>query len=217
MTGRDVYALDLPGHGDSPGPAPAVVGGHVDRVLDWVRTSGLTDVILVGHSLGAAIALSASLRDHEMIRGLVLFGSTAQMEVNPDLLAMTADPSHLHQAHERIVSLSFSRQALAGMVKATRERVAPSSLAALHNDFLACDRFDLSSRLHGIQLPALAVCGEVDRMTPVAACRALASGLPNARFKVVLQAGHMVMQERPEVVGALVRKFLAWMDRFLGL
>lgn len=213
MDGQEVYALDLAGHGGSRGPAPGAIGGHVDRLLDWMRQIELGQVVLFGHSMGAAIALSAALRDRNSVAGLVLIGATAQMAVNPEILRLTADESRRSEAHERIVKLSFGRKTPGSIVEAAQDRVHPASLAALHKDFLACDRFDLSARLDEVRMPVLAVCGEDDRMTSLASCRELAEKLPNSRFKLVLNAGHLVMLERPEIVAGLVRNFLAWLDR----
>lgn len=59
--GSRVYALDLRGHGASPRPAP---GGYAPSaaardVLEFLDALGLDDVVLVGHSWGAAVALAA--------------------------------------------------------------------------------------------------------------------------------------------------------------
>lgn len=213
LGGREVYALDLAGHGGSRGPAPGTIGGHVDRLLDWMRQLELTRTILFGHSMGAAIALSAALRDRSSVAALVLIGATHQMAVNPEILHMTAEHSRRHQAHQRIVELSFSRKTPASMVQAAQKQVHPASLDALHKDFLACDRFDLSARVAEIHAPVLVMCGEDDRMTPLNSCRDLVQKLPNARFKIVLKAGHLAMLERPEIVASLVQDFLAWLHQ----
>lgn len=211
--GWDTYSVDLAGHGDSGGPVPATIGSHVDHLLDWMRSADLGQVVLAGHSMGAAIALATALRDPVSVRALVLLGVTARMQVNPDLLAMTGRPADQAAAYDRVVDLQFSQSAAPDLVQLVRERGEKWALTALHNDFLACHRFDVQARLEEITCPALVVSGEADRMTPLDACRALADGLPNARFRIVLYAGHLVMLERPAIVAGLLAEFLGLVSR----
>jgi pimeloyl-ACP methyl ester carboxylesterase len=59
---RRVYALDLPGHGFSNRPdVPYEIGWYAGVVSDWIRSLGLEDVDLIGHSLGGGIAMRVLL------------------------------------------------------------------------------------------------------------------------------------------------------------
>src|SRR5512138_3800323 len=58
LPGRRVIALDLPGHGRSPGPAPGTVAGLARSVLGLLDALGLETAVVAGHSMGGAVALT---------------------------------------------------------------------------------------------------------------------------------------------------------------
>lgn len=76
--GHEVWALDLPGHGESPGPR-AVVDGYresLEAVSALVgrasREPAAVAPVLFGHSMGGAIALRIALAEPARLFGLVL-------------------------------------------------------------------------------------------------------------------------------------------------
>jgi len=75
-------------------------------------------------------------------------------------------------------------------------------------DFLACDAFDRRADVAAIATPALILCGDADRMTPVKYSQFLAAEMPDARLIILPGAGHMSILEpssRPAVVDAIER------------
>jgi pimeloyl-[acyl-carrier protein] methyl ester esterase len=68
---------------------------------------------------------------------------------------------------------------------------------------------DLRDELPRVGLPALVIAGEHDRLTPPAAARALAVGLPSARFRLIERSGHAPFLSHPAEVLAEIRGFLA--------
>ena len=74
-----VYLVDLPGYGSAPDPRTHVsLDDHADVLATFVRTSGLTDVVLVGHSMGAQVVASAAQRHPELAGHLVLMAPTIE-------------------------------------------------------------------------------------------------------------------------------------------
>ncbi len=56
LPGALVYALDLPGHGQSTGPGFDEIGQYAAAVLAFLDTESLPPVLLAGHSMGGAVA-----------------------------------------------------------------------------------------------------------------------------------------------------------------
>ena len=77
-------AIDLPGH---PTGNPCI---SIDAYLEWVRgfitALRYEDVVLIGHSMGAAITLRYALRYPEDLRGIILICTGARLRVHLDYL-----------------------------------------------------------------------------------------------------------------------------------
>lgn len=212
LPGVDGVALDLPGHGRSPGPGLATIGAYGAAALALADALGLAELVLVGHSMGGGVALELALAQPERVRGLVLLSTTARLYVAPTLLQQLVDDPAA--ARRWIVETGYGPQTAEGTRRlgcAQLARVAPS---VLHGDFVACSAFDARARLAEVRAPALVVCGAEDRLTPPKYVRALAEGLASARFEVIPGAGHMLPMEAPAAVAEAVLRFLS--SSFLG-
>jgi pimeloyl-ACP methyl ester carboxylesterase len=77
---------------------------------------------------------------------------------------------------------------------------------ALHADFAACNDYEAGlERAAQVKCPTLFLLGKLDAMTPARAGRALADAVPGATVKILEDAGHNLMGEKPdEVLDALV-------------
>lgn len=208
LNGFRVFALDLPGHGKSEGPGRQTIPAYGDAVLAWMDAVGLRRAVIGGHSMGGAIAQILALGHPERVIGLLLVGTGARLRVAPAILENAASEATFSQAVDTVVQWAFSPTASPRLVEVAAQRWAEVRPAVLHGDFLACDRFDIMERLPEINVPALVICGEDDRLTPVRYAQFLAERLPQAELVVIPQAGHMVMLEQPAAVTQAVERFL---------
>ncbi|MFC7098693.1 alpha/beta fold hydrolase [Halobaculum marinum] len=204
-----VAALDLSGHGDSDDvraePGPETLEAYATDVEAVAEATGSS--VLVGHSLGGAVAMWAALELDLDLDGLVLTGTGAKLTVLEDLLVWLQDdfdraveflhgPDRLfHDVDER--TLDQSRAAMRDAGRAVVER-----------DFRTCHEFDVRDRLDEIQVPTLAVVGEHDGLTPVSYHEALADAIPECDLAVLDDAAHMAMAERPAAFNDTVGDFL---------
>jgi pimeloyl-ACP methyl ester carboxylesterase len=205
---RPVFALDLPGHGRS---ALFVEATSLDRYAGVVRDAldalGLARAVLVGHSMGGAVALLVALAVPDRVAGLLLVGTAARLRVAPGILeGIRRDPA---VAVERICAMAHAPSAPSELVArgvVEMRRVPPT---VLEGDFRACDGFDVRSRVGAIAAPALVVVGSEDAMTPPRFAAELASLVPGARLETVPGAGHMLPVEAGARLVALARPFVA--------
>ena len=84
--GRSVLAVDLPGHGWSDGPALPSIAALADWTAKLVDAVGLGSAALVGHSMGALVALDTAARYPDKVRALALCGVATEMPVHPEML-----------------------------------------------------------------------------------------------------------------------------------
>lgn len=207
LEGVHTFAVDLPGHGKSPAGGEVTIEDFAGRVVAWRRSQGIAGTVLVGHSMGSAIALTVALSEPEALVGLVLIGAGPSLPVNPVLLEQTARAETFADAVEKILRWSFAPQALPRLLAQARRSMLAAGPAILHRDLQACVAFDVAHRLAEVRMPTLMIVGSQDRMTPPRLSEALHQGIGGSRLQTVEGAGHMVMLERPEPVGRLLHGF----------
>lgn len=203
--GRNVLALDLPGHGRSEGPAMTSIGAAADWVLRAMDTLKLEKAALVGHSMGALIALETAGRAPSRIWALALLGVAARMPVHPDLLK--AAQSGEHAAVDLITSWGYGRRAHLGgaqapgtwMLGAGARLLERGTDRVLGTDLAACNAYLDAERAAGrVTCPVLVVAGETDRMTAPRSARELAAKFQGGRVVAIADAGHLMMIEQPD-------------------
>lgn len=80
-------APDFPGHGRSQGAPLPAIADMADWVAALIEAAGLGRAVLVGHSMGALVALETAARHGDLVAGLGLLGASAAMPVHPDMIA----------------------------------------------------------------------------------------------------------------------------------
>ncbi len=202
--GINSIALDLPGHGQSGGKAGTSIAECAASVADFLLAVQLPrPLYLVGHSMGAAIAITCALNYPEGLDGIILIGAGQRMKVMPALL----DALSKGQNDPGFIRMAFSSQTSSAIVEDmvnTFGAVAPS---ILYTDFNACNDFDVSQELDKISLPALVIVGAEDKLTPLKLSQYLSSNINHCTLEVVADAGHFVMLEKPEEVNRLISEF----------
>jgi pimeloyl-ACP methyl ester carboxylesterase len=202
----DSHAVSLPGHPD--GQILKSVEGCVDWLKKYIDGKALKDVILAGHSFGGAITLMYELRYPHELKGIIVIGSGARLRVHPAFLAICEEAvkGNLQKWYEMVEEMNRSTpEDYRSEIIEKQKTIGP---AAMLNDFLCCDKFDIMNKIHEVKLPALIVCGELDVMTPVKYANYLGAKMANSKVVVVPQAGHFVFAEKPEAVNKAIEDFV---------
>lgn len=206
MPGATVYAIDLPGHGRSEGSGRERIEDYVAGIVRFMDAVEVSRGVLVGHSMGGAIAQMTALTAPERVAGLVLVGTGARLRVAPALLDGILQDAR--GALALITEWAWGPEADPAMVARGRQMMARVDPRVVWGDFAACDRFDIRERVGEIPAPTLVITGSEDRMTPARFGQWLAERIPGARFVLIEGAGHMVMLEKPDQVASAVREWL---------
>lgn len=186
-------------------PAPAggaLLEEYAAAVVDQVAPP----YVLVGHSLGGAVAQTVAWAHPEHVVGLALIGTGPHLPVNPALLdGLARDPEAMLA---RIAGWSLARNADPRLLTECQRRMAagPPSVAA--EQFRACAAFDLRGRPAPSSVPVRALVGAEDRMTPPPLVESLQEVWPGTTVDIVPKAGHLVMLEAPDAVNAWLRERL---------
>lgn len=224
-----VLSLDQRGHGRSvagdDGYGMAQLGRDIATVLTRLD---LRDALVVGHSMGGMAALNFAV-DHpdvlrERVSGLGLVATAAARPVVPLLVpratALGALIVERLDDGRSVRSFRFSGNDLSlflirtvfgkdpsaaaieqvrASIEATDEEAIQRLLAGILHEH------DTTERLGEVDVPAFVVVGSRDVLTPPMFARLMVENLPDAELHVLPQAGHQLMQERPDDIARLIR------------
>ncbi len=213
--GTALRVLDLPGHGDRPRAADYQYGALVEDVA--TRTADLPPFVLLGWSVGAAVAWLFAARHNGRVTGLVLMDPAAPHQ-SPFRLGPLPEPVH-----------PFTFASVAKAVVALREIDPTTSESDILRSYRPNEagrwepRFDpailpaivADARDHGaefyfelerITIPALILRGERSFISKAQVAE-IAELLPDARVRTVPGAGHFLARERPETVAQMIMDF----------
>ena len=203
--GWSVLAVDLPGHGRSPGPPCASIPDLVAFTEALIAAAGLAKAALVGHSMGAIVALETAAKAPEKVSHLALLGIASAMPVHPNLLKSARD--NPPAAYDMMTGWCHSPPAklggntapglwLTGGSRALLGQAQPGSLAV---DLAACDAWKSGAEAAAkVACPTLFLSGESDVMTPARKAAELAKLIVGAKSVTLPNAGHMMMSEQPD-------------------
>jgi pimeloyl-ACP methyl ester carboxylesterase len=196
-------AVELPGH--PSGPGCSTIEDYASSVEEHIREKTLKDPVLVGHSMGGAIAITIALKNSDLA-GLVLVGTGARLRVDPNIL------TGIKENYEDVSKLVGRWSVSPSSDPIIAERIAEDLLnvkpEVAYGDFIACDRFDRMNDVQKITCKTLIVVGADDRMTPVKYSQYLHEKIVNSSLVVISDAGHNVMLEKHREFNAAVEAFL---------
>ena len=212
--GFNVVALDLPGHGLSDGTAMDTIAAYADWTNELLAMCPGKGMHLVGHSMGALIALEAAARyldADKPLLSLSLVGFSYPMAVSDALLdAAKNEPS---KAYAMMTQWSHTSPIggepnpgfwSSGSQMSMMENSRPGTV---YTDLVACNNYQEGPQgFEKVACPILFISGVQDKMAPCKLARQQAGKSDNAEIVMIPNCGHSIMSESPdEVRDALAR------------
>jgi pimeloyl-ACP methyl ester carboxylesterase len=218
-----VFALDLPPFGYSERRGPYTLARWSVLVQAFARRLGLDRPVLVGHSLGAAVAVEIADRDPHGTSGIVLLDGDARPGGGgASWLSHLLLPPWYTTVY-RVVTGSdwIFRRGLAGawgqgkppftdaFIDEFQRPFRVSGTASALGSLLSYGIQGVStSALERVRVPRIVVWGAHDTVDSVSAGRRTAA-LLHARFLTVPKAGHLSMLAAPAEVARAIERFAA--------
>lgn len=217
-----VLAPDLPGHGQSTAGKDYSLGSLANDLASWMEGLQLTDVRLLGWSLGGQIALRLASLTKQRLSRLLLVATTPRFVADEEWgnglaegqvrimarglkrrFARTLEDFFNQQFGEQEISevrRQWLSEHLSPMVIPPQQEAALGGLEILRTS-------DLRMQLAELDMPTLVMHGAEDKIVPSGAGRYLAQALPQARLQLLEQAGHAPFLSYPEDVFQMWREF----------
>jgi pimeloyl-ACP methyl ester carboxylesterase len=213
--GWSVAAPDLPGHGRSAGEPLRSVEAMTGWIVHLLDALGAPRAVLVGHSMGGAIALEAAARNKDRVAGLGLIGTAAAIPVGPALLEAARErPAQAFDmmttwSHAPAARIGGSRTPGLWMTGGTRRVFDLNAPEVLAIDLAACAAWQTGpDAARAVSCPSVVISAAADLMTPAKNGAALASMVTGARSTVIPRCGHMILAEAPDAcLDALIATF----------
>jgi branched-chain amino acid transport system permease protein len=209
MPGIAAWAPDLPNFGCSENIKEIDIDVYADYAKAFSDAVGLEKPVVVGHSFGGAVAMSAVLRNPGWARSMMLVD------------AAPADGLPTPEAHYPIIeqykeNRDLMKQALGALMPEVPdqdhfERLVDKGMEMNPDAYVGHAKvltdFDYVASAGKHDGTVLVVVGDKDPLITVDSAKKTASQFPTATLQVVEGVGHAVMVERPEEFVAITRKF----------
>lgn len=202
----NTVSLDLPGHGQGPGPFLESIGDMADAVAAFLDRLTPPRPVPVGLSMGGAIVQRLLLDLPDRFESAVLTNTGAKLGVMPTILEVLK--TDFAKYLDLSVPFLVSKKTPPDRFRETLLDVAAQDPDATYADLVACNAFDVRKELEGIRTPVLVMTASDDVMTPPKYGEFLVAGIPGARAAQVSGSGHLAPVEKPDEFNQALADFL---------
>lgn len=213
-----VIAWDAPGYGSSSDPKEEFhhFKQFADVLKGFIEALGYDSVYLLGHSMGAAIAIELSCAYPHLVKALILADATRgaaalSPEVNEQRLQgrltsiETMSPSEIASKRVHALLSPNASPEVRQRAEAIMSQVRPKGYKSVAYSLYNAQQMEL---LPHIVAPTLIICGELDGITPVQDSDFIHSLIPGSQLRIVPATGHLCYQEDPDTFSQFILDFL---------
>jgi pimeloyl-ACP methyl ester carboxylesterase len=214
IQGLRTIAPDMPNFGGSEAIGTADIDLYADHVLGFMDSLALELPVVVGHSLGGAVAISLAARNPARVGKLLLLdscpvnGLVTPEEHYPAVELFKTNRALLKQGLQAVTP-TLKDEALLDALVDEAQRMAPHAFAG---NARALARFDYTGKTNAYAGPVLVAVGSLDVLVTRQMAEATARAFPRGRLEVMEGVGHSVIVEDPERFRALLAHFVGDLD-----
>jgi len=207
--GFNVLSVDLPGHGNSDGPALK----SIQEISDWIKlimqTIKISKIIIIGHSQGCLVGIDFASRYPNLLSSLVLVAGSYKLPVNQDLidLAEAGDDKAI------LLMMKWGYEGSKAFIGGNPVKKIINSTREIREilavDLNACNNYKSGKEsLEKINCPTLCIFGDLDKMVPLEVGNKMATMIKNSEKKIIKNCGHMIIFEKAFEMRKLVKEFI---------
>jgi 2-hydroxy-6-oxonona-2,4-dienedioate hydrolase len=189
------------------------IHGATELTVRFLERHVREPAVLVGNSFGGHVALRIALDRPELLRGLVLAGSSGLIE-RTMVREVQIRPTR-PWLEEKIAELFFDRAKMreADVTRAHQELSQRGHARAMVKLSRSARRNHLGERISTIKAPTLLIWGRQDIVTPPEACEELQRKVKDSRVVWFDRCGHAPMIECPDQFSDAINDFITELER----
>jgi 3-oxoadipate enol-lactonase len=216
--GYRAVAWDMPGYGHSAPVEPYTFKALAQSCITLIESLKCGDVTLLGHSMGGMVAQEVVARRPELVRRLVLCGTSPsfgkpdgdwQREFIAERTAPLDAGKSMADLAEILVPQMIGPASLPEGVHLATHCMGLVPSATYRRALECLVTFDRRAALPNIHVPTLLIAGGHDRNAPPAVMKKMADAIPRSTFIQMRGIGHLQNLEAPDDFDGLVLNFLA--------
>ena len=207
--GYNVYALDLPGHGNSDGESLK----SIEEMSSWldkvIKKIGIEKLSIIGHSQGCLVALDYSNKFSNKVKKLIFIAGSYEIPVNQSLISL-AESGNMESLNLMMKwGYGYSKQFIGGNPLQKILNSSREVREVLAVDLKACNNYKNGlAATKKINCPSLFVFGELDKMIKINKGKEFSSIVPGSKTHIIKECGHMIILENPFEMREKVAEFL---------
>ena len=217
LTGRfRVLRYETRGHGQTEAPKGAYT---LDQLADDARALlvalGIPRAHWVGLSMGGMIGQTLALKAPDLFLSLSLCDTSSRIPAEAKPLWQERIKTAETQGMEPLVEPTLSRWFTEPFRKSRKDvidKVAKMIRTTPTTGYAGCchaiSALDLTDRISAIKTPTIAIVGEDDPGTPVAAHKVIHEKIAGSRLEIIPEAAHLANMEQPEAFNRALTSFL---------
>lgn len=208
LPGHERIALNLPGRAGTEGPALSAVAPMAAFLRAFLERFVDGPHVLVGYSLGGAVAMEYALSAPKDLAGLVLVATGARLRVNPLVIRVVETAREAGGELPAMPAAAFQDDTDAALIEEEAELRSWTPIDTVACDWRACDGFDQMTAIADIDVPTLVIGGTDDLLAPRKFSQFLGRSIPGSELRLLDGAGHMMVMERAAEIARLIAEFV---------
>jgi len=217
LKGFRVVVPDLRGFGGTTAAPPFSVPRYAADLTGMLDRLGIERAVFCGLSMGGYVVFELLRQAPVRVSALILISTKASADdesgkLSRNRLIHDIGSRGYAAVHEAMLPRLMAQESVdrrpSALVEVSRmiDSVSPAGMIGALEAMR--DRRDSTDLLHRIGVPTLVVAADKDPITPPSVMQEMAAGIPDARFAMVHDAGHLSPIERPRRVNDLMAEFL---------
>ncbi len=215
ISGR-LIAINLPGYGNSDNLEIYSFDSIYEVLRNFIENLGLTNLSILGHSLGGMLAIDYVCRDISNIRKICLIGTTPYFggrskEFEDEFLRVRLEPIKSGMPMSQLAKISAKKLTGPGVsdevLRKIEKQIGSVKPETWEVSLRSLIGFNRKEELKLISKPCLLIAGEHDNNAPVGTMEKMHKSISHSTFLKVKNVGHMVQMEAPEIVNDVLEGF----------